>query len=300
MQTKTTAKDFFLYIGLLITLYSGIGFILTLLFGIINYAFPQVNTYYFVPSISFPVAALIIITPLFLLLSYLIRKDQEVDASKKDLSIRRWFIYLTVFATGALAAGDLITILYYFLDGQELTAGFLLKVLSVLVVSIIVFSYYISELRNKVSHRNVWRVGTIVGVLAVITLAFTVIGSPREQRFSRYDSQKISDLQSIQYQILNRYQMTGNIPEEIGGLVDSLSYFTLPNDPQTGEEYGYEKVSPLTFRLCANFNKESNHKVQSKINYYEPSLGEKWDHPEGNHCFERTINPDLYPVYEKR
>lgn len=300
MQTKTTAKDFFLYVGVLITLYSGIGFLLNLLFGIIDHSFPPINSYFYQSSISLQVAALIVLTPVFLLLSYLINKDAEADPTKKDLNIRRWFIFLTLFGTGALVVGDLITILYYFLDGRDLTSGFLLKAPSVLVVSGIVFGYYLSELRNKISHRNVWRVGTLVGVLAVIVLAFSVIGSPATQRQLRYDSQRLSDLQNIQSQVLNYYQQKGEVPESLEGLNDSLSHFVIPNDPESGESYRFEKVSALSFKLCANFDTESNERELSQTMHYGMDvINDNWKHAAGQACFDRTIDPERYPVFEK-
>ena len=49
---------------------------------------------------------------------------------------------------------DLITILYYFIDGQELTTGFVLKVLVLFVVASSIFVYFISDLRGKLTGRE--------------------------------------------------------------------------------------------------------------------------------------------------
>jgi hypothetical protein len=303
MHTKTTAKDFFLYMGILVTLYSGIGFLLNLLFGIVNSAFPPIDRYWYNPSISFPVAALIVLTPVFLWLSYLVTKDSNLDPEKKYIWVRRWFIFLTLFGTGALVIGDLITLLYYFIDGRELTTGFLLKVLSVLVVAGVVFGYYLSELRNKVAHRKIWRFGTIFGVLAVIVLAFLVIGSPRTQQLLRYDSQKVADLQNIQSQVVSYWQQKSALPENLDALRDPLSsYYNIPLDPQLKEGYVYTKTGEMTFELCAEFNKESlSEDSPSRVSsaYRFGMENENWTHEAGLVCFERIVDPDRYPPFTK-
>lgn len=303
MHTKTTAKDFFLYVGILVTLYSGVGFLLNLLFGIINNAFPPIDRYWYNPSISLPVAALIVLTPVFLWLSYLVSKSQEIDSEKQNIWVRRWFIFLTLFGTGALVVGDLITLLYYFLDGRDLTAGFLLKVLSVLVVAGVVFGYYLSDLRGRMAHRKAWRVGTALGVLAVIVLAFSVIGSPRTQRLMRYDEQKVNDLQDIQSQVVNYWQQKSALPENLDALRDPLSsYYHIPLDSQSGVSYIYTKTGDMSFELCAEFNRESAPQSDASRISYAYRFGvenENWVHKEGYQCFSRTVDPDRYPPFTK-
>ncbi len=297
-HTQTTAKDFFLHLGAIITLYAGVGFLLNLLFGIINSAFPQIDGYWYQPSISFPVAALIVVTPVFLFLTYLIKNNEERDETKKDIWVRKWSLFLTLFLTGVVVVGDLITLLYFFLDGRELTVAFLLKVLSVLIVAGVVFSYYLLEYMGKSSHRTAWRIGTILGVLIVIVLAFSVIGSPATQRMIRYDTQKIEDLQNIQRQVLNYWQTTEEVPANLDALRDPLSsYYDLPLDPQSGDSYIYQKTGDLSFRLCADFNRPSAEGLEAqRMNtaYRYGVENENWTHGKGQTCFDRTIDPNRY------
>jgi len=305
MNTKTTAKDFFLHLGLVISMYSGVGFLLNLLFSVIDSAYPKVAGYsYYTPSISLPVAALIIITPVFLIIASLIAKIELVDPEKKDISVSRSTSYLTLFLAGAIVVGDLIAVVYFFLDGQDLTTAFLLKVLSILVVLGATFGYTLSNLSRTLSSktRMMWRVGAIVLVVGSIILGFTVIGSPRTQRLVRYDSQKVSDLQNIQSQVLSYWQMKQSLPTSTNDLNDDLLYFVAPTDPETGMQYEYSVVSPTTFKLCATFNLDSKAQNSNSIavqQYDMMGMNEKWNHQAGKQCFERTIDPERYPPFNK-
>lgn len=298
---KTTAKDFFLHIAKIALLYTGVIALLNLLFVIINVAFPQVNGYYGFygqSSISFQVATLIVVFPIFLVLSNIIQKSYIETPEKKEYAVRKWLIYITLFVAGAVLAGDLITLIYYFLDGRELTAGFILKVVAFFVVAGSVFMYELDDLKERLTgnRRNIWKIVAVVLVLGSIILGFSVIGSPASQRKMRYDDQKVSDLQNIQYQIINYWQQKGILPTTLGDLEDSISGFTVPRDAQTKNPYGYEKSGNQSFKLCADFNLEKTSELGSSSSYPSVKNGESWDHEKGDQCFERNIDIDLYPV----
>jgi len=307
MNTKITAKDFFLHIAVIALLYTGTVALLNVLFRVINVAFPQVSQYsYFAStSISLPVATLIVVFPLFLFLANLLRRGYVADPSRKEYPVRKWLIYITLFIAGAVLAGDLVTLIYFFLDGQELTTGFILKILSVLVVTGAIFGYYMDDLKDRLTNtrRNIWRIVAAVLVLGSIVAGFSVLGTPSSQRMLRYDSQKVSDLQSIQWQVVNYWQQKGVLPATLAELQDPISGFMIPTDPQTRVPYEYEKTGILSFNLCAEFNKQAqivNGSV-ARIAYPEPmgKLNESWQHEAGRQCFERTIDPELYPVRPK-
>lgn len=298
---KSNALDFFLNLGIVVSLYAGVGFLLNLLFSIINSIYPVVGSYYSYPSISFPVAALMILTPVFLILSNIIAKAEVEDPEKRNLWIKRWATYLTMFLSGALVVGDLITILYYFLDGQDLTTAFILKALSVLVVLGAVFAYYWSGLNASLSSRarTIWRVGALTLVLLSIILGFNVIGSPQTQRNVRLDQQKVYDLQNIQNQIISYWQGKGTLPENLDGLKDSLSYNSIPLDPQSKEAYEYRSTGTNSFELCATFNSATMGEGSTDPRYNGMSENDNWKYSAGRNCFTRTIDPQLYPMSPK-
>src|SRR5579872_6388966 len=152
-KPKASAKDFFLNLGTIVALYTTVISLLNLLFTVINRAYPQVTTYSYngtyygssSSSISWPVAVLIIFFPIFILLMWLLERSYHIEPEKKHLGVRKWLTYITLFIAGLTLAGDLVTVLYFFIDGQELTTGFLLKVFVVLVITAAVFFYYISD-----------------------------------------------------------------------------------------------------------------------------------------------------------
>jgi len=310
MNNKITAKDFFLHIAVIALLYAGTIALLNILFNVINVAFPQITQYYYYnsSSISLPVATLVVAFPLFLFLSNLLRKGYLEDPSRKEYPVRKWLVYITLFIAGGVLAGDLVFLIYYFLDGQELTTAFLLKIVSVLVVAGAIFGYYLDDLKDRLSwsRRMIWRVAAVILVVGSIVAGFSVLGTPQSQRMYRYDSQKVSDLQNIQWQIVNFWQQKGELPVKIGDLGDPISGFVVPIDSQTQKQYEYEAVGKLSFKLCADFNKLSQaaNGSMTRVAYPEPAgkLGgveDNWQHETGRQCFSRTIDPELYPVRTK-
>ncbi len=300
---KITAKDFFLHFGAIVAFYASVIALITLLFEVINVAYPQITGayQYYNPSISLQVATLIVAFPLFLFLSWLLQKTYIADPALRDASLRRWLAYITLFVAGAIIAGDLVTVIYMFLDGQELTIGFLLKVLALLVIAGGVFLYYLREIRNAIQakERNLWRIGAVLLILISIVLGFAVIGSPASQRQLRYDSERVADLESVQWQVINFYQQKGIVPTALAELEDPISGFMVPSDPETGEAYGYRKTGTLAFELCATFNRESKTSdsiARYPVAYPEAKMGGNWEHGVGEQCFDRTIDPQLYPV----
>jgi hypothetical protein len=300
-QPKTSAKDFFLNLGAIVALYTTIISLLNLLFTVINKAFPQIVNYYYTSSssISMPVATLIIFFPVYILLMWSLEKSYLTEPEKRNLGVRKWLTYITLFIAGLVLAGDLVTVLYYFLDGQEMTAGFLLKVLAVLLVVLGVFVYYISDIREKLSSRSrkIWAVISLVVILISIIWGFTVLGSPRTQQLYKYDEQKVSDLQNLNYQVQDYYQLHSSLPVTIDDLCgqNSLS----PNncvDKQTGKKYEYVMTgqSAKTYQLCAIFNKDSNTN-DSQVQTYPYVNGQSgWVYSAGHYCFDEVIPASQY------
>lgn len=154
MVVKTTPKDFFLNLLAIVALYtSAIGF-LTLVFQIINVAFPDpispegfYNISGYHDQIRWSIATLVIVFPVYLWVSWFLNKDYKKHPEKRDLRIRKWLLYFTLFAAALIIIGDLVTLINFFLQG-ELTIRFILKVLAVLFVAGSVFYYYLTDIRK--------------------------------------------------------------------------------------------------------------------------------------------------------
>ncbi len=313
-QPRSHAKDVFLNLASMITLYSAAAALLNLLFTVINKGYPRVTEYYSyynnTSSISFPVATLIIVFPLYVLFMWLIEKDLATSTDARGSGIRKWLIYITLFISGGLVVGDLVAVVYYFIDGQELTAGFLLKVLSILVVAGGVFWYYITDIRNKLtpSLRKTSALVALIGVILAIIVGFMVIGSPRTQRLVKYDEIKRSNLQNLASEIRYFYERSNVLPASITELSQTNSYGSgMYTDPQSNEPYVYKVIDPTTFEVCAEFNFDSGSDIaythsqayERPVPYgmKEPVISDVWnEYKAGEHCFRQVVIPSSVPV----
>ncbi len=297
-QPKTSAKDFFINLGAIVALYTTVISLVNLLFRVINKAYPQITNgynYFGSQSISWPVATIIVFFPIFILLMWFLGKDYQLNPEKQNSGIHRWLTYITLFVAGLAIAGDLIAVLYYFIDGQEITTGFILKILVLLVIASGVFSYYLFDVLGKLTtqKRNIYRIVALVVIIASIIWGFSVLGSPRTQQLLKHDQQKASDLQYLDSQIRNYYANKGTLPKDMEELSSGDYYAPNRIDVQTKKPYVYKKTSGTTYNLCADFNKASDDKNALNSPYYYEDVG-SWSHPAGTYCFTKTINPNIY------
>ena len=306
-KPKVTPKDFFLWAGAMIALYGSVISFITLLFQYINHAYPDPLTSYYVEpysgSMRFAMASLIVLVPVAIILLRFIRSDIARNPTKNELWVRRWALVLTVFVAGSSVVGDLIALVNGFLGG-DLTMRFLLKVLVVLFVAGGVFLHFLADLRGYWSVRpdRAKTVGIAAGVLVLIAIVsgFFIMGTPGEVRLARFDTQKINDLQSLQWQVVNYWQQKESLPATLTELEDPLSGSSIPVDPQTNKPYVYKRNGPFSFSFCATFNLASNERSSETMpaRAYGP-LDENWQHEAGEVCFDRTIDPERYPPFSK-
>ena len=304
-KPRTTPKDFFLHLGAIVALYLSVWSIISLLFEIINYVFPRPFDYlaYSSGDISWQVAMLIIAFPTYLVLMWMLYRGEVAAPEKRELSVRKWLVYFTLFVAGLSILIDLVVLLNTFLRGEELTAGFLLKVGVVLIVAGAVFAYYINDVKHGSGgmFRKYFTWGTAVFIPASIVAGFAIVGSPMTQRIKQFDQRRISDLQSIQYLVVNYWQYKQTLPDTIDALNDPIGGFVVPTDPETDIAYEYTISGATSFQLCATFGLSSSND-QSTIPRVAPlypasknGIDENWQHGAGRACFDRTIDPKLYP-----
>ena len=314
-KPKVTPKDFFLWAGAMIALYASVVAFLSLIFSYLDYAFPDALTYYtgdpYSGGVSYAMATLIVLVPTFLVLMRLVHRDIEREPARAEVWIRRWALYLTLFAAGAAMAGDLITLIMYFFNG-DVTLRFLLKVLVVFLVAGGGFLHFLADLRGYWEREpaRARLVGYATGalVLVTITAGFFIIGTPWQARLYRYDDQKVSDLQNIQYQLTSYWQAKQELPATLADLDDPLSGFIVPSDPQTGAAYEYSMGGKTSFELCATFNAPTQ-PYSTYARMTEPMAApygmkaapaDTWSHAAGRACFSRTIDPERYPPLNKQ
>lgn len=321
-KPKTTARDFFVHLGVVATLYTAAISLLQLLFQVIDYAFPDRLAGYGDPystGIQISVAVLVVVFPLYLFLSWLLARGEYAAPERREVTVRKWLLYLTLFVAGIAVAVDLITLVRFFLGG-EITTRFTLKVLAVLIVAGGVFGYYLVDLRRSDARTaGKGKIAAWVAAIAVLVSivgSFFIMGSPMTARAKRFDATRVSDLQNIQWQVVNSWQQKGQLPATLSDLEDSISGYRVPKDPETDAAYTYKAgEEEASFSLCATFIRSTigekdamrgrgaydgggGYYPSSPIaigGYYSIGTGESWEHDKGSHCFQRTIDPERYP-----
>ena len=297
-RPETSPKDFFLHLLSIVTLYASAISFSTLLFQCINYWFPDALGGYYSMQSSFEamrwaIATLVVFFPTYIFTNVFLNKEYRVTPEKKELRIRKWLLYFTLFAAALIILGDVVTLLLNFMQG-ELTMRFFLKVLVIFFVTGSIFGYYLWELKNAGFSARVKTFVYIVSgvILAAIVAGFFIAGSPAKERARKFDGERVSNLQTIQSEIVSYWQRKKMLPEELSALEDSIKGFSVPNDQKTKMPYRYDVTGPESFTLCATFEMETSNENQDTRPY---GIWGNWDHAAGEKCFERSIDKDLYP-----
>jgi len=304
---KNSAADIIISIFSFALLGTLVTAMISLFFGIIEYAFPDKLTDYFVytsrsESIHYATAALIIGLPLYSLSMYVWFKRFRESGEKKESSLTRGITYAVLLLSTMALAGDLITVIYTYLQG-EITARFFLKAIVVLCISGVVFGFYFLE-RKKIQYkkdvsRNTFRFfGLSVSIIVIIGILFGFIatGSPETARKKAFDNRRSEDLSALEYCIQVYTERYKRLPENIQALktFSDISYCPAVTDPETGSMYEYSIVSQLQrkdtvlegeFEMCAYFAFDT---TQEKLT--ETPMNNKWQiHSKGKYCSKLSI-----------
>lgn len=296
---RSTPKDVFLHLFNILTFYlSVIGFI-TLFIQYINALLPDVLNYYFTgiaDIVRVSSSIILIAVPAYLLTAWLLAKDLLAEPLKRELKLRKWLVYFTLFVSAVTIIIDLITFVYNFLSG-EITIRFFLKILVVLLIAGAVFGYYMWDLKRKdLASRvpKILAVALLIVMLGSVVAGFFIIGTPFTQRRRRFDDQRVQNLQMLQNQVINYWTQKGILPGQITSLNDSISGFVAPVDPKTSKAFEYRTIDQNTFELCADFETVSDSNQALTQGQYYDSFNQNWSHKAEHTCFNRKIDPELY------
>lgn len=309
---KTGPKDVFLHLAVMLALYFSAGSFITLMFQYANLLFPDIVDYGLgaglgavMERIRWAIASLIVIFPLYVLTTRYLHRLYDREPEKRNLKTRKWLLYFTLFVSAVIIAGDLVSLVNNFLQG-ELTVRFFLKVLTIMFVAGCIFYYYFQELKNAQKQGRFFEKAVIATVVIAVIAGFFVVESPKTARLRRHDDIRIQDLTYLQGRIISYWQKKGILPENLQQLVDGIEVANVPTDPITGQAYGYTAKGELTFELCATFEVKSQKNpefvpaYQGKPRppadmYYEvEDVAPAWIHKAGYQCFERTIDKDRF------
>ncbi len=148
-EHKVSPKDVFLHLLGIITLYVSAGSFISLVFQYINIAFPDPLVPYENPqeAMRWAIALLIIMFPVYGGTTRFLNQDYVRTPSKRNMRIRKWLIYFTLFVAALVIIGDLVALIYNFLGG-DLTGRFSLKIVTVLVTAGVIFWYYYVDIKK--------------------------------------------------------------------------------------------------------------------------------------------------------
>src|SRR5882724_11149704 len=193
-QTKTGPRDVFFHLLAIIGLYAVVLAFGGVLFQLINIGFPDALAgpvgRYAREGLKWPLAVAVVMFPFYVWITSYIEKDLVRHPEKRALRTRKWLIYFTLFIATLVIIGDLISLIFHFLEGG-LSVQFGLKVLSVFAIAGSVFLYYGWNLkRDAASHaypRMKFFMRGIVGVVGIIIIGgFFVAGSPQSERLLQF------------------------------------------------------------------------------------------------------------------
>lgn len=299
---ENTAKNFVVQLGSLIALYVSVTSLLVLIFGIINITFPDVVSDYWVSDgaregIRISIAMLIVFFPTYLALTRMSNQIRRKEESGLYNGLAKWLVYLSLLVGGGVILGDLVTILIYLLDG-EVTARFMLKAFSLLVVISITFSYYLLDVRghfkNKENESFMYAGGTTLIIIVAVLFGFMNIETPAEVRQMKIDDQQITDLQNIQMGVEEYYRLNAMLPSTVSELYDGGN---IPQAPEGRVDYTYTVTGETNYELCATFVTASTNNDARQISSPIMEKNYSWIHTEGEKCFQRVVteNPKQLP-----
>lgn len=294
------ARDAFLYLLTFTALYITVTSIIVLFFDSLDYLFPDPadlywNIDYVLEGVRYAIAATIIAFPLFAVLNAILERAIRREPDNQAPAIRKWLTYLTIFLAVAFTLGDLITLLFYLLNGAY-TTRFILKVVVMLVITQVVFFYYFFAPRANTTAkpflglRKLACVAAMVLVVSSVVLGFVMAGSPVTARQRRLDEKRVEDLRAIHQTIqgmttkTDQNTKTVTVIRPLPKTLDEVAEFQKTKvigrrldlyDPQTGAKYGYIVTGEKTYELQAGFGMARDKKLDMF-----------WNHPAGAYTFK--------------
>ncbi len=289
--------------------------LITLYFAVINKLFPDAldsaySSYYYrrvSDTIHYSISALVVGFPMYFIAMKLWFKRFRQDETKIESKLTKWVTYLVLLVSSVSIVGDLIYMVYNFLQG-EISMRFFLKAIIVLVVAGMVFGFYYFERRKIQYKKDVPRslfkkfgYALTAFVLVGVVSGFIIAGSPSTERKRAFDEARSRDLSELA-SCIKEYAIDFNkLPVSIDDFNSTdLSYCAGKRDPETKEAYEYRVISELKnvgfsrmegeVELCATFSLPSEESNNKNSDYYMRKYNSKWyKHGKGRDCDTEKI-----------
>lgn len=252
-----TPKELGMEIGIFISLFTSLISVATVVFAAIDKKFPDIlsNTYYgdygyegiMSDDIRISISVALISFPIYIGLVWLRSKYFEKHRDRAAIPAMKYQNYVSIFFATLFIVGTLVSVVYNYIGG-EISSANGLKALVVIIMAASLFTYYYKSLKRNYSEGYkpsiVLALVSLVLVFGVIFYSIAILGSPAQIRKMRIDDKRLSDLNTIQQQILSHWQQKKSLPTDTGVLAsDGLgSGITVPKDPVTKDPYKYNII----------------------------------------------------------
>jgi hypothetical protein len=289
MTKKHQAQFVFYYLLSLISLGAmalGLGIIV---FEVLDKVFVDVsNSYFSMQALKTAFSTLIISTPIYYLCSYLLSKSIRKEDLSLESSLRKWLIYLILLVTSIVMLVWLVSILNSFLNG-EMTIKFILKALTALIISAMIFSYYLYNIRQKVVKKkdkikSVFFIASLLLVVLALGLAIAHMESPQTTRDKKIDENTLRDFDNINMNVNMYYSSNDKLPESLEELKDGNNLNSYSGSTFSLEDIDYNKLSETEYELCAEFISSNLDDENNNLRYGSNRL-----HDSGYQCLEQEI-----------
>ena len=235
-------------------------------------------------SVKYAIASLIILTPIYFVAVNVLHKNYKDGKLNHQSGVYRWLTYLMLLISALSIIGSLVALIFGFLNG-DYTSVVVVKILTVLIIASLIFSYYFYDLRRK-DYNKKDKIsiifGSAVGVIIVILLiaGVMVIDSPTTVRLKMTDNLTVQNLESINNMLNQVYSMDKKLPDDM----NSTRYQSiLANANRDASKISYRKINDSEFELCADFlvdiSKEQNATYYNQASWYA--------HGSGHQCFNQ-------------
>lgn len=305
---SATARELFLYLMLFSSLHVSIVALGTILYQLINLAFPDPADFYgygysamlggVESKLRSGLASLVIFLPAYLLIDHKIEQLKRSDPGQGGSGVRRKLTYLTLYLTILILMFDASSLVSFWLSG-ELDKRVMFKCLVIAVLGAWVLGRYLGEMSadehfgtgQSPRRRLIALAVLVIGSLAAMTGAILNIDSPGEERRRQADEAREMALGQIDASIMTYYRAYQKLPESLEE-VSRFQHLKFPRDPETGKPYQYRRKDELSYELCASFREaRTTRDLIAETNPYNVSYASPafLEHPKGEHCFALEV-----------
>lgn len=247
--------------------------------------------------LRFAIAALIMAAPLFFLTSRQIYKNLFKGVLAKDAGVRKWLTYFILLVSSLIILSWFIGLINNYLGG-ELTIKFILKAITAMGISAIVFTFYFHDIRRdkvvgqKDNVIKMYFYGSLIIIIAVFASALLIVESPQQARDRKLDNAVLEDFNTISNGLNNYYRGNQKLPVTLEELKSEVLFVTEENfkDPDTGQVYEYEVIGDKKYQLCAVFRTSNVDDQDFSNRFYR----EEWSHKTGRQCINQSIEQKEY------